>query len=303
VSSAPFTAYSFAIEVRLPGRDEPLCEAAFCACDGLELRRATVTYRDGGESGAVHLVAGQESVGTVTLRRGMTDAFDLWDWWERVRRDPRLRATCDIVVLSPDLERERVRFRLHGCLPVKIVGPDFDARASDVAIESLELDCERIELVRPGEPTTPMPTYAEPAHVQLRELDERFEREINDDRWLTAQFHPEGLRTSLGIEQGSRARLELRLSFDLDAPLPPGCDADGDVRRLTERAHYLATPRRALDGTLTLPAVRLAWGTFAFDGHIEALEESLERFSADGRALRATLALALAGPLVAAWQA
>jgi phage tail-like protein len=300
VSAEPFTARTFAVEVRLAGKDEPLCEAAFCECDGLELRRATVTYRDGGDSGFVHLVAGRESVGTVTLRRGMTDAFDLWDWWERVRRDPRLRATCDVVVLSPDLERERVRFRLHGCLPVKLEGPSLDARANDVAIESLELACEGIELVRPGDPAAPPPTYAAPARAQLRELDERFEQEINDDRWLTAQFHPEQLRTSLRLEQGPRARLELRLSFDVDAPLPPGCDADGDVRRLTERAHYFATPRRALDGTLTLPAVRLAWGTFTFDGHVEALEESLERFAADGRPLRASLALSLAGPVVAA---
>lgn len=296
MSAEPFTARTFAVEVRLAGEDEPLCEAAFCECDGLELQRATVTYRDGGDSGVVHLVAGRESVGTVTLRRGMTDAFDLWDWWERVRRDPRLRATCDVVVLSPDLELERVRFRLHGCLPVKLEGPSFDARANDVAIESLELACEGIELVRPDEPPAPAPVYTEPARAQLRELDERFEQEINADRWLTAQFCPDALRTSQRLERGPRARLDLTLSFDVDAPLPPGCDPADDVRRLTEKARYFATPRRDLDGTLTLPAVRLAWGAFAFDGHVEALEESLERFSADGRALRASLALSLAGP-------
>ena len=39
--------------------------------------------------------------------------------------------------------------------------------------------------------------------------------------------------------------------------------------------------------------MRLAWGTFQFDGHVEALEETLEAFSPDGRPLRATLALSL----------
>jgi Contractile injection system tube protein len=45
--------------------------------------------------------------------------------------------------------------------------------------------------------------------------------------------------------------------------------------------------------------VRLAWGTFQFDGHVEALEETLEAFSADGRPLRATLALSLARAQIA----
>ena len=129
--------------------------------------------------------------------------------------------------------------------------------------------------------------------MQLRELDERFEREVNDERWLTAQFNPEQLRTSVRHDDGPRARLDVRLSFDVQAPLPAGCEADGDVRRLTEKAAYFASPRRSPDGTLRLPAVRLAWGTFAFDGHVEALEQSFERFAPDGRPLRASLALSL----------
>jgi tetratricopeptide (TPR) repeat protein len=34
----------------------------------------------------VRLLPGAESFGNVILRRGMTSSFDLWDWWERVRR-------------------------------------------------------------------------------------------------------------------------------------------------------------------------------------------------------------------------
>ena len=45
--------------------------------------------------------------------------------------------------------------------------------------------------------------------------------------------------------------------------------------------------------------MRLAWGTFQFDGRVEALEETLEAFSPDGRPLRATLALSLARAQIA----
>jgi phage tail-like protein len=297
VSAEPFTAHAFAVELRIPGRDEPLCQAAFSRCEGLELRRSVVTLRDGG-TGEAWIVPGQESFGHVTLRRGMTSTFDLWDWWARVRRDPGVRATCDVIVLTPDLTAERVRFRLHGCLPVKLTGPTLNAMGNDIAIESLELACDGIDIVSPGDKAVES-VPATVAKVQLRELDASFEREINKGRWVTAQINPDELRTSFSHELGPSTRLDLRLAFDVSAPVAGGRRAPDDVRRLTEKVAYFATPRPARGGALVRPAVRLVWGTFQFDGHLEALEEVLESFSPDGRPLRASLALALARPQIA----
>ena len=296
MSAEPFTAHAFAVELRLPGRDDPLCQAAFSECEGLELRRSVVTLREGG-SGQVWLVPGQESFGHVTLRRGMTTTLHLWDWWARVRRDPGVRASCDVIVLTPDLGQERVRFRLHGCVPVKLTGPTLNAMANDIAIESLELACEGIEIVCPGERAA----ESGPAGLvkaQLRELDASFEREINKGRWVTAQINPEDLRTSFSHEPGPSTRLDLRLAFDVGAPAARGRRAPDDVRRLTEKIAYFATPRPARGGASARPAVRLIWGTFQFDGYLETLDEILESFSADGRALRASLALSLVRPQI-----
>jgi phage tail-like protein len=292
VSAEPFTAFAFAVELRLPGSDQPLCEAAFCECDGLELRREIIRARDGADPTTVRLLPGAESFGNVTLRRGMTSSLHLWDWWERVGRGLAGRATCDIVVLAPDLAQERVRFRLHRCLPAKLTGPALNATGNDIAIESLELACEGIDIVRPGD----QPPDAAPqpvAKAQLRELDASFEREINRARWVTVPINPHELRTSFSHELGPTTRLDLRLTFDVEAPAPRGRRAPDDVRRLTERVAYFATPRTARGGATTRPAVRLVWGTFQFDGHVEALEETLEAFAPDGRPLRATLALCL----------
>ena len=292
MSAEPFTAFAFAVELRLPGSDQPLCEAAFCACDGLELRREIIRARDGGEPTNVRLLPGAESFGNVILRRGMTSNFDLWDWWERVRRGQGARATCDIVVLSPDLAQERVRFRLYRCLPAKLTGPALNAAGNDIAIESLELACEGIDVVRPGD-KPPGAAHEPVAKAQLRELDASFEREINKARWVTVPINPHELRTSFSHELGPTTRLDLRLTFDVDAAAPRGRRAPDDVRRLTERVAYFATPRAVRGATAVRPAVRLAWGTFQFDGHVEALEETLDAFSADGRPLRATVALSL----------
>jgi phage tail-like protein len=292
VSAEPFTAFAFAIELRLPGSDEPLCQAAFSECEGLELRREILLARDGSEPGAVRMFPGAESVGRVTLCRGMTSSFDLWDWWDRVRAGLPYRATCDIVVLSPDLAQERVRFRLTRCIPTKLTGPTLNAQGNDVAIETLEIACEGIELVRPGKEKP----YAAPepaVRAQLRELDASFEREINKPRWVTVQLNPHRLRTTFTHDPGPATRLDLTLAFDVDEPAA-GRRAPADVRRLTEKVAYFATPRAARGGGATRRAVRLAWGGFRFDGHVEALEETLEAFSPDGRPLRATIALTLA---------
>ncbi len=259
MSAEPFTAFAFAVELRLPGSDQPLCQAAFCACEGLELRREIIRARDGA-----------------------------------VRRGDAARATCDIVVLSPDLAQERVRFRLYRCLPAKIAGPALNAAGNDIAIESLELACEGIDIVRPGDKPSAAAATEPAATAQLRELDASFEREINKPRWVTVQINPDELRTSFSHELGPTTRLDLRLTFDVDAPTPRGRRAPDDVRRLTERVAYFATPRAVRGGATSRPAVRLAWGTFQFDGHVEALEETLDAFSPDGRPLRATLALSLA---------
>jgi phage tail-like protein len=299
VSAEPFTAFAFAVELRLPGSDRPLCEAAFSACDGLELRREIIRARDGADPTSVRLLPGAESFGNVVLRRGMTSSFDLWDWWERVRRGQAARATCDIVVLSPDLAQERVRFRLYDCLPAKLTGPALDATGNDIAIESLELACEGIDIVRPGDKPS-VAAAAEPlAKAQLRELDASFQREINTARWVTVQLNPHELRTSFSHELGPTTRLDLQLTFDVDAPARRGRRAPDDVRRLTERVAYFATPRAVRGGATMRPAVRLVWGPFQFDGHVEALEETLEAFSPEGRPLRATLALSLARAQIA----
>jgi phage tail-like protein len=270
--SEPFTAYSFRVDIVLPGGGEPLCGAAFAECDGLELRLDISRLREGGNNAGPVLLAGPASYGEITLRRGMTESFDLWDWFGAVMRDPSVRADAIVSVLSPDHEDVRARFRLRRCLPVRLKAPKLDALDGTVAIEELQLACEALALERPdGGGTTPP---AVKRKAELHELDPSLQREVNPDRAVTVQLNPASLRLTTA-EQATRLALELW--FDV-----AGARED-DVRRLTVPVAYFAR----------VPAARFQWGTFRFDGHVEALEESLELFSADGRPLRARVGLTL----------
>ena len=95
-------------------------------------------------------------------------------------------------------------------------------------------------------------------------------------------------------------------SFVISSPLDPRLPAPGreseeatpedkdttDVRKLTQEVAFFITPIE--DGKkFKPPATRFLWGSFQFDGIVEAMEESLEFFSPEGKPLRASVSLTL----------
>src|SRR4029453_17760293 len=102
----PFTAFNFAVEIEVPDIAPRVCHAAFSECDGLEITMEVKTIREGGNNGRQIRLAGPLAFGTVTLKRGMTDSFDLWAWFKKVLEDPALRADAEVVMYAEDRETE-----------------------------------------------------------------------------------------------------------------------------------------------------------------------------------------------------
>lgn len=147
----PFTAFNFSVELTVGGDGKELCDAAFAECDGLELNQEVKTIREGGNNGVQVRLGGATAYGTLTLKRGLTAAsFDLWDWFERSIRDSSLRADATIVLLSRDRAKERARWVLHGCLPLKLKAPPLNAKDGMVAVEELQVAYQSLKLQRPG---------------------------------------------------------------------------------------------------------------------------------------------------------
>lgn len=98
------------------------------------------------------------------------------------------------------------------------------------------------------------------------------------------------------VGQGT-TKLSLQLWFDVSAATEDPFMVD-DVRRLTAGVLYFMQPRDPDGGNNNAsqrvpPGVRFSWGTFLFDGIIESIEESVEFFSPEGKALRASVALGM----------
>ena len=145
----PFAAFNFSVEIRVEGVAEQVCNASFSECDGLEMTNEVRTIREGGNNGSQVRLSGPMSFGQLTLRRGVTANFDLWDWVGALLLDPSLRADADVVLLADDGRTRRATFRLARCIPVKLKAPALNAKDGAVAVEELQLAYETLTLVKP----------------------------------------------------------------------------------------------------------------------------------------------------------
>ena len=150
LTKVPFTAFNFSVEIEVPGVAPQLCSASFSECDGLEMTMEVKTIREGGNNAKQIRLAGPVSVGTLTLKRGMTSSFDLWDWFAAVMADGRLRADATVVVFAADGQTERAKFVLSRCLPIKLKAPPLNAKDGMVAIEEFQLAYESLKLEKPN---------------------------------------------------------------------------------------------------------------------------------------------------------
>ena len=143
IDELPATAFRF--DVRLTVEDDanlraPLCEAAFAECDGLELNLEPRTVREGGNNTSTPHLVGPVSYGTLSLKRGMTSNRDLWSWFAAASSGSTRGVTAECVVIQRDSRGlPFARYRLRGCLPVKLKAPALSAAGGAVAVEEFQL--------------------------------------------------------------------------------------------------------------------------------------------------------------------
>ena len=86
--------------------------------------------------------------GHIVLKRGVTADRSLWDWRREAAAGVLRRVTGAIVLLDP-ARRPVARWTFYSGWPTKWEGPGFDAGGNEVAIETLEIAHEGLEVRRP----------------------------------------------------------------------------------------------------------------------------------------------------------
>lgn len=139
----PYSAFNFIVEIN--GAQI----AAFQEVTGLDSENTPIEYREGADRiNSVRKLTGLEKQSNVTLKRGIGGNLELWNWRKEVRDGgtvfPPVR---DVVIQLQDEKHENVyKWKLTNAWCTKLSGPQLNAKANEIAIETMELACDRIDI-------------------------------------------------------------------------------------------------------------------------------------------------------------
>ncbi len=133
---------NFRFRVEIDGVDA----GQFTEVSGLGAEADVIEYREGADKvTSSRKLPGRVRYPNVTLRRGLTTSRDLWEWWKTVR-DGALERRTVVITLLNDAGEPVLRWRLREAWIAKIEASDLKATANEVAIETVELTHEGLEL-------------------------------------------------------------------------------------------------------------------------------------------------------------
>ena len=135
----PFRSFNFAVEI------DGIARAGFRECSGLDASQDPIEYREGTEGLTARKLPGLNKYSNITLKWGMTDDHELWDWRKKAMTGKVERKNGSIVLLD-DTGAEKMRWNFREAWPTKWTGPSFNATGNEVAIETLEISHEGLEL-------------------------------------------------------------------------------------------------------------------------------------------------------------
>ncbi|MBX5483938.1 MAG: phage tail protein [Myxococcaceae bacterium] len=137
----PFKNFRFRIEI------QGIQVAAFANATLPDESIEAIDYREGTDP-FTRKLSGQSKVGTLSLKRGISQSMDLYDWFKQVSQvgagSPGGRKNVSVILVD-DSGADAARWDISGAFPTKYQPGDLDAKGNDVLIETVELAVETIK--------------------------------------------------------------------------------------------------------------------------------------------------------------
>ena len=144
--TTPYGAFNFLVNLNGPiGEDQPL--GGFSDVSGLSTEITIAEYRNGNDRvNHVRKVPGIHKVGDVTLKRGLVNSTDLWDWITQTQLQSVGAKRTVVITLRDEAGSPVQKWTLGGVVPMKYTGPTLGAKGGgDVAMEELVLSSESLD--------------------------------------------------------------------------------------------------------------------------------------------------------------
>jgi phage tail-like protein len=133
----PYRGYNFLVEI------DGITQAGFQEVSGLDASSDPIEYREGNDPNHVRKLPGLNKYSAITLRRGITDSDELWNWYRTVQAGKPVRKNGSIVLMD-DAGQEKIRWNFVNAWPTKWTGPSFNSTSNAVAVEALDIAHEEV---------------------------------------------------------------------------------------------------------------------------------------------------------------
>ncbi|MBV7266249.1 phage tail protein [Erythrobacter ani] len=136
----PFRGHNFRLEI------DGITLAGFTEVSGLDIDGDAVDYREGNDPvNWTRKLPALRKQTNIMLKRGITSNTELWEWHRAIAEgDPDRRDGA--VILMNEAREDVGRWNFRAAWPNKITGPQLNATGTEVAVESLELCHEGLEI-------------------------------------------------------------------------------------------------------------------------------------------------------------
>lgn len=144
IKDYPLTKYFFSV-------DWGSGEMSFQEVTGLEMTREKAEYRGGLEPYLVKKqIPGMKTFGELTLKRGtFAGDNDFFEWWNGTVEDPMPPRKHVTIMLKNPANKPVMVWEVFNAFPTKVTSTDLNATNNEVAIETLVLAHEGIEIKQP----------------------------------------------------------------------------------------------------------------------------------------------------------
>lgn len=134
----PYGSFNFLVEL------DGISQASFRECTGLDSTTEVIEHRQGGDNVTVYKLPGKTTYADITLKWGLTDSAEVWNWRQRIMEGRIERKNGSIVVYDLANRTEVARWNFVNAWPTKWEGPAFNALGNEVAVETLVLAHEGV---------------------------------------------------------------------------------------------------------------------------------------------------------------
>ncbi|PKM82001.1 MAG: phage tail protein [Firmicutes bacterium HGW-Firmicutes-14] len=128
----PLRNFRFRIEI------DGIQQAGFSEASGFDATVDVIDYREGADPTHVRKLSGLTKYGNITLKWGITDSMEIYNWHKAVIDGNVQRKNISIIVVD-EAGSDKARWEIVNAWPTKYDPPDFNAKGNDVAIETLEI--------------------------------------------------------------------------------------------------------------------------------------------------------------------